>query len=1577
MRKKCVSKRLLSLLLCLSMFLSLGFTAYGQPNEEEEQQGQILPVGETDRDQGVILPAETEAEEQASFSLEAEPLVIEQAGSSRLVVTVRDPLPGLVSGQTVDGGMIENMYATKLRITYFNGDDGLLTDKDSDQTIPFFVLDHQGAPTHTVDLDTDIELGSTKAFAFPIWAYIYQSTWDTAQAGLYEGEVGFVAFWVGEVNGAEKEVIAARYATPVLAAVLKEDMDYSVVLNQSEGGTLSADKAEARHGDTVTITAVPDAGYTLQEIHVTDWRDREVAVQQTGDNWSFTMPLSYVEVTAVWNAGWPMLQQKIHAAENGSTLRLEQDYTAGAGDTALVVPAGKTLTLDLNGHTLDRNLEEAAENGNAITNQGTLTIRDSGENGTIKGAFNTGSGGAVHNSGTLTVEGGMFTANSAMEAGAIYNAAGAVLTIDGGELRKNTTTTYGGGAVVNYGTMTMSGGSIVYNTAAMNGGGVWTAGTLTMSGGIISGNGAGEHGGGVYFREGAFRISGEPRITGNQEGENHSNVFLLSGNRLTVTGPLGEGAYLRVRAEGNSLPKLITSGLRGNLPGLVDDIFVSDDENLRCQLNADGELILVDAIYDIRIDPDMQGGSVTADKARARSYDTVTLTVTPDEGMKLKDLQYLCDGDVYFSNIPQENGSYSFIMPPADLTVYASFVPDVEEYPLLVGGVRVNAANKDNIFGDSGTPRATYDPETCTLTLNTASIPLNNGASDYIYAENLALVVDSKQALSIDTTENYCRPIYIEHGSLTLRGNITIITTEDEGVEVYGYEEGQGNLTIGGQLTVTAIDEHNPYHPVTADAIRASKDITILPGSTVTARSESNCAIYSNSGTISILGGTSTFTSTSDEALRCKYLQIQGGTVTLEGQEDDYTAGVEEDLTVSGGSLTTRGGKRGLNVGGNMTMSGGTVLATGVSYGISVSGTLQVKYGIERLTGEGSRHAIQADGGIVLEPYILVQEPQGAVLNDDKTEFVQPGSSEKVTRVVLVTDPAAPTHYRVTLDDSIPAGSVTADKTLATANETVTLTVTDLNGGIVFAEYVDHRGQTVTVPDLRQVDENTWAFTMPDADVTVSIKYKADTVYPDGKTGIQMLTLLVNGQAAQEGTDEVYARGGDMITVQIRTESYYNLITLILEYQDSGEQITIQIPVSYNANSGSYSASFSMPGAEATLRVTADTSRPWAALQAQIYAAENGAVITMRKDITAEDGNAALIVPAGKSITLDLAGFTLDRARAEKIAAQEGNVITVKGSLTLIDSSEEKTGLVTGGNHTDSGGGISIDSNGTLTIEGGTISGNSTTTWGGGVYLRQNATLNLKGGVITGNRCVNNGAGIHVSESSLLNVSGDPTVWDNLKGDKTQNVNLASGALIHVTGEIAGAKIGVSTSITPTGDMPVRLTQGLPGKGGAENFSSDNEIYCIRMVDGEAYLSKDCTVTFNPCFEGGSMETRQVSVGGSLSELPVHERTGWVFLGWFEAPAESAFTAGDGTAVTTETVFSENTTVYAHWRLPGDINGDGEVENKDVTCLIRYLKYHDIPAVKANVDTNGDNEPDNKDVTQLIRYIKYHDVTIH
>ena len=45
-------------------------------------------------------------------------------------------------------------------------------------------------------------------------------------------------------------------------------------------------------------------------------------------------------------------------------------------------------------------------------------------------------------------------------------------------------------------------------------------------------------------------------------------------------------------------------------------------------------------------------------------------------------------------------------------------------------------------------------------------------------------------------------------------------------------------------------------------------------------------------------------------------------------------------------------------------------------------------------------------------------------------------------------------------------------------------------------------------------------------------------MYPYGRTGIQILSLLTGTLLEQEGLDEIYARPGDTITVQIRIAAF-------------------------------------------------------------------------------------------------------------------------------------------------------------------------------------------------------------------------------------------------------------------------------------------------------------------------------------------------------------------------------------------------------------------------------------------------------
>ncbi len=63
--------------------------------------------------------------------------------------------------------------------------------------------------------------------------------------------------------------------------------------------------------------------------------------------------------------------------------------------------------------------------------------------------------------------------------------------------------------------------------------------------------------------------------------------------------------------------------------------------------------------------------------------------------------------------------------------------------------------------------------------------------------------------------------------------------------------------------------------------------------------------------------------------------------------------------------------------------------------------------------------------------------------------------------------------------------------------------------------------------------------------------------------------------------------------------------------------------------------------------------------------------------------------------------------------------------------------------------------------------------------------------------------------------------------------------------------------------------------------------------------------------------------------------------------------------------------------IAGDINGDGSVNNKDLTRLFQYLSDWDVEINQAALDTNGDGSVNNKDLTRLFQYLSDWDVEIY
>ena len=337
-----------------------------------------------------------------------------------------------------------------------------------------------------------------------------------------------------------------------------------------------------------------------------------------------------------------------------ATVQLGGDIALGS---VMCVGGANTITIDLNGHTLSRNLSDPDDYGSVIRVEegGTLTVKDSSGNnsGKISGGKST-NGGGINNHGTLYFQGGTITGCSATNGGGIFNApstvdatpatltmtggvidgcsavtggggiynyAGSTVTIDGGiidgcsannsggiynagtmtfssgEVRNCAATLYVCGGIGNDGNLTISGGTISGNRSAWGGGGVLNNenATLTMTGGRITGNHSNTYGGGGVYNYGTLNMSGNPVISGNTSTANGvDNVFLNDNKVISVTGAFAEGTKIGV-APSNTSNAITSNYSKYNQGTTPDKFFSSDTEFHKLSLNGDSEVALVGA----------------------------------------------------------------------------------------------------------------------------------------------------------------------------------------------------------------------------------------------------------------------------------------------------------------------------------------------------------------------------------------------------------------------------------------------------------------------------------------------------------------------------------------------------------------------------------------------------------------------------------------------------------------------------------------------------------------------------------------------------------------------------------------------------------------------------------------------------------------------------------------------------------------------------------------------------------------------------------------------------------------------
>ena len=124
----------------------------------------------------------------------------------------------------------------------------------------------------------------------------------------------------------------------------------------------------------------------------------------------------------------------------GGNLLLTSDLTIDADEAKLIIPAGVSASLDLNGKTLSA-VSDAASASCAIDNKGELSIWGGTVSfeSSVPSATNAYGTNTINNSGKLVIESGAYILNTTVggSSNAIDNAIGAELTVMGGKIESN------------------------------------------------------------------------------------------------------------------------------------------------------------------------------------------------------------------------------------------------------------------------------------------------------------------------------------------------------------------------------------------------------------------------------------------------------------------------------------------------------------------------------------------------------------------------------------------------------------------------------------------------------------------------------------------------------------------------------------------------------------------------------------------------------------------------------------------------------------------------------------------------------------------------------------------------------------------------------------------------------------------------------------------------------------------------------------------------------------------------------------------------------------------------------------
>lgn len=167
---------------------------------------------------------------------------------------------------------------------------------------------------------------------------------------------------------------------------------------------------------------------------------------------------------------------------------------------------------------------------------------------------------------------------------------------------------------------------------------------------------------------------------------------------------------------------------------------------------------------------------------------------------------------------------------------------------------------------------------------------------------------------------------------------------------------------------------------------------------------------------------------------------------------------------------------------------------------------------------------------------------------------------------------------------------------------------------------------------------------------------------------------------------------------------------------------------------------------------------------------------------------------------------------------------------------------------------------------------------------------------------------------------------------------------------------------------------GIPNYEGSDNASD--------ILNAELYITKvslECNELQKLIFNGNNCGIYTLNIYKDGQIIKTETITNFFYEIAFSEPGNYTAVCKTYEDATCQKSVESNTVEWTvkSITISGDINGDGQVNNKDITRLMKYISGEYVQVQAESPDINGDGIVNGEDITRLMRYLSGENIILH